>query len=113
MDKEELLRLAYIRVAQAATLLAGEDLLAEEAEALADKVNLAEAAARTSFKNTLQPFDCIFTTCLSSFLSRAIALVTGGPWSHVLPGRSQPRPCTEQYDLSGAICPDCTRIAPS
>jgi carbon monoxide dehydrogenase subunit G len=48
MDKEELSRLAYIRVAQAVTLLAqaGEDLLAEEAEALAEKVDLVEAAVR-------------------------------------------------------------------
>jgi hypothetical protein len=48
MEKEELLRLAYIRVAQAAQLLqsAGEEQLAEEAEALADKVERAEAQAR-------------------------------------------------------------------
>jgi hypothetical protein len=48
MDKEELLQLAYIKVAQAAELLqkAGEELLAEEAEALAEKVDQAEAAAR-------------------------------------------------------------------
>ena len=46
--KVETLRLAYIRVAQAATLLvqAGEDVLAKEAEALAEKVDIAiEAAA--------------------------------------------------------------------
>jgi len=48
MTKKELLQLAYIKVAQAAELLAkaGEELLAEEAEALADNVDLAEAAAR-------------------------------------------------------------------
>ena len=48
MEKEELLQLAYIKVAQAAELLqkAGEELLAEEAETLAEKVDLAEAAAR-------------------------------------------------------------------
>ena len=42
MDKVELLQLAYIKVAKAAQLLqmAGEPL-AEEAEALADKVNRA------------------------------------------------------------------------
>jgi hypothetical protein len=48
--KVEILRLAYIKVAQAARLLgqAGEDLLAEEAEALAEKVDIAvEAAAIT------------------------------------------------------------------
>jgi hypothetical protein len=41
MDKVELLQLAYIKVAKAAQLLqmAGEEPLAEEAEALADKVN--------------------------------------------------------------------------
>jgi hypothetical protein len=43
MDKEELLQLAYIKVAKAAQLLqmAGEEPLAEEAEALADKVDRA------------------------------------------------------------------------
>jgi hypothetical protein len=43
----EILRLAYIRVAQAATLLtqASEELLAEEAEALAEKVDIAVEAA--------------------------------------------------------------------
>ncbi len=43
MDKEELLQLAYIKVAKAAELLqmAGEEPLAEEAEALADKVDRA------------------------------------------------------------------------
>ena len=48
MDKEELLQLAYIKVAKAAELLqtAGEEPLAEEAEALADKVDLAATAAR-------------------------------------------------------------------
>jgi hypothetical protein len=48
MEKEQFLQLAYIKVAQAAELLtkAGEDLLAEEAEALAAKVDLAEAHAR-------------------------------------------------------------------
>jgi hypothetical protein len=47
MDKEELLQLAYIKVAKAAQLLqsAGEELLAEEAEALAEKVDLAAKAA--------------------------------------------------------------------
>jgi hypothetical protein len=40
MDKEQFLQLAYIKVAQAAELLwkAEADLLAEEAEALANKV---------------------------------------------------------------------------
>jgi hypothetical protein len=44
MDKVELLQLAYIKVAKAAQLLqmAGEEPLAEEAEALADKVSRAE-----------------------------------------------------------------------
>jgi hypothetical protein len=48
MDKEELLGLAFIKVAKAAQLLqeAGEEPLAEEAEALADKVDRALAAAR-------------------------------------------------------------------
>jgi hypothetical protein len=48
MDKEELLQIAYIKVAKAAELLrqAGEELLAEEAEALADKVDRALTAAR-------------------------------------------------------------------
>jgi hypothetical protein len=48
MDKEELLQLAYLKVGQAAELLqqAGEELLAEEAEALAEKVDLAATAAR-------------------------------------------------------------------
>ena len=48
MDKEELLGLAYIKVAKAAQLLqeAGEEPLAEEAEALADKVDRAATAAR-------------------------------------------------------------------
>ena len=48
MDKEELLEFAYIKVAQAAGLLqkAGEEPLAEEAEALAEKVDLAVTAAR-------------------------------------------------------------------
>jgi hypothetical protein len=43
MEKEEILQLAYIKVAQAAQLLqkAGEELLAEEAEELAKKVDLA------------------------------------------------------------------------
>ena len=47
-QKVELLQLAYIKVAQAAGLLqsAGEEPLAEEAEALADKVDLAVTAAR-------------------------------------------------------------------
>jgi hypothetical protein len=36
-----------------------------------------------SFNRNLRPFGCIFTTCLSSFSSRAIAKLTGGPWSHV------------------------------
>ena len=44
--KEELLKLAYKQLDQAAKLLnaAGEELLAEEADALAVKVSLAEAA---------------------------------------------------------------------
>ncbi len=48
MEKEEMLQLAYIKVAKAAQLLqmAGEEPLAEEVEALADKVNLAVAQAR-------------------------------------------------------------------
>lgn len=48
MEKQQFLQLAYIKVAQAAELLtkAGEDLLAEEAEALAEKVDRAEAQAR-------------------------------------------------------------------
>jgi hypothetical protein len=48
MDKEQLLQLAYLKVGQAAELLqqAGEELLAEEAEALAEKVDLAATAAR-------------------------------------------------------------------
>jgi hypothetical protein len=42
-----ILQLAYIKIAQSAELLtkAGEDDLAEEAEALADKVDRAEAQA--------------------------------------------------------------------
>jgi hypothetical protein len=45
MDNKELLQLAYIKVAKAAQLLqmAGEEPLAEEAEALADKVDRATA----------------------------------------------------------------------
>jgi hypothetical protein len=48
MKKEEILQLAYIKVAQAAQLLqkAGEELLAEEAEELAKKVDLAVSTAR-------------------------------------------------------------------
>ena len=48
MDKEELLGLAFIKVAKAAQLLqeAGEEPLAEEAEALADKIDRALAVAR-------------------------------------------------------------------
>jgi hypothetical protein len=48
-DQRELLQLAFIKIAAGARLLAmaGEELLAEEAEALAEKVDLAEAAART------------------------------------------------------------------
>jgi hypothetical protein len=46
MDKEELLQLAYIRVAATLLQKAGEEPLAEEAEALADKVERAEAQAR-------------------------------------------------------------------
>lgn len=46
MDKEELLQLAYIRVAATLSQKAGEEPLAEEAEALADKVERAEAQAR-------------------------------------------------------------------
>ena len=48
MDKEELLEFAYIKVAKAAQLLnqVGEEQLAEEAEALAEKVDLAVEAAR-------------------------------------------------------------------
>lgn len=47
MEKEQFLQLAYIKIAQSAELLtkAGEDDLAEEAEALADKVDRAEAQA--------------------------------------------------------------------
>ena len=47
MDKAEFLQLAFIKIAQAAELLTkvGEDNLAEEAEALADKVDRAEAQA--------------------------------------------------------------------
>jgi hypothetical protein len=43
VQKEELLRLAYIKLAKAAEMLqtAGEEPLAEEAEALADKVDRA------------------------------------------------------------------------
>jgi hypothetical protein len=46
MEKQELLQLAYIRIAQAGQLLqkAGEEPLAEEAEALADKVDRAATA---------------------------------------------------------------------
>lgn len=42
MEKQELLQLVYIRVAKAAQLLqmAGEEPLAEEAEALAEKVTV-------------------------------------------------------------------------
>jgi hypothetical protein len=48
MENEELFQLAYIKVAKAAQLLqmAGEEQLAEEAEALADKVERAQAQAR-------------------------------------------------------------------
>jgi len=48
MEKEELLQLAYIKVAKAAELLqmAGEEGLAEEAEALADKVDRAATTVR-------------------------------------------------------------------
>jgi hypothetical protein len=48
MDKEELLELAYIKVAQAAQLLqkAGEEPFEDEAEALADKVDRPVATAR-------------------------------------------------------------------
>jgi hypothetical protein len=44
--KEELLKLAHHRLEQAAKLLeaAGEEVLAEEAEALAERVDLAEVA---------------------------------------------------------------------
>jgi hypothetical protein len=46
MDKEEMLGLAFIKVAKAAQLLeAGEEPLAEEAEALADKVDRALSGA--------------------------------------------------------------------
>jgi hypothetical protein len=47
MEKEELLRLAYIKLAKAAEMLqmAGDEPLAEEAEALADKVDRAATAA--------------------------------------------------------------------
>ncbi len=46
MEKQELLQLAYIRIAQTAQLLqkSGEEPLAEEAEALADKVDRAATA---------------------------------------------------------------------
>jgi hypothetical protein len=48
MEKEQFLQIAYIKIAQAAELLTkvGEDNLAEEAEALADKIEKAEAFAR-------------------------------------------------------------------
>jgi hypothetical protein len=48
--KEELLKLAYKKLDEAAKLLkaAGEELLAEEAEALAVRVDLAEAALHRS-----------------------------------------------------------------
>ena len=47
MEKVELLQLAFIKLAKAAELLqmAGEEPLAEEAEALADKVDRAANAA--------------------------------------------------------------------
>jgi hypothetical protein len=43
MDKEELLSIAYIKVGKAAEVLqqAGEEVLAEEAEAFAKKIDLA------------------------------------------------------------------------
>ena len=44
MDKEEMLQLAYIKVAKAAEQMAGEGPLTEEAEGLAVNVDLAEAA---------------------------------------------------------------------
>jgi len=46
MEKQELLQLAYIKEAKAAEMLqmAGEEGLAEEAEALADKVDRAATA---------------------------------------------------------------------
>jgi hypothetical protein len=48
VSKGELLQLAHTRLEQAAKLLeaAGEELLAEEADALAERVDLAEAAVR-------------------------------------------------------------------
>ena len=49
MDKEELLRIAYIKVGKAADVLqqAGEEVLAEEAETFAKKIDLAiKAIAR-------------------------------------------------------------------
>jgi len=48
MEKDEVLQLAYIKVAKAAELLqtAGEEALAEEAEALAEKVDFAVSRAR-------------------------------------------------------------------
>ena len=58
MDKEELLQLAYIKVAKAAQLLqeAGEEPLAEEAEALADKIDRAGTAAPLNHRRqTNQP----------------------------------------------------------
>jgi hypothetical protein len=50
MEKVELLQLAYIKLAKAAEMLqmAGEEPLAEEVEALANKVDLAaKTAGRT------------------------------------------------------------------
>jgi hypothetical protein len=49
-DREELLRLAYLKLMDAAELLQniGEDLLAEEAEAVAAKVGRAALAAAGS-----------------------------------------------------------------
>jgi hypothetical protein len=49
MDKEELVRIAYIKVGKAADVLqqAGEEVLAEEAETFAKKIDLAiKAIAR-------------------------------------------------------------------
>jgi hypothetical protein len=48
VSKGELLQLAYTRLDQAAKLLeaAGEELLAEEADALAERVDLVETGAR-------------------------------------------------------------------
>jgi hypothetical protein len=57
--KKELLKLAYKQLDQAAKLLhaAGEELLAEEAGALAVKVSLAEAALHPLLPQQAHPAD--------------------------------------------------------